>query len=727
VLEAETVPVALIKGQNAALPSDVVRLRVVVTWDQQEEDADVDASALLLAADGRVRSDDDLVFYNQPASPDGTVQYLGQASTDAGVQESLAIDLEGLPEDVVRIAVTASVGTGTLGRLSGLRMQVLDGAGGPLFAYAIGDLGAETALVLGEVYRRDGVWKVRAVGQGWDDGLAGLAESFGVTVDAEEEVPAEGAVDAVSDEAAGPEAEVEEASAEAAAEELVDEAADELVEVQEIEAPGAERPLAVVIDLPAPRTTPVESGAAARPASAPRGVRTRKRAAPAVTKPSLKLAGDESWQPARLFSVSGVGNAEEQEKRATSALMATMMGVRAFGRGITARLGAPAGTVETYLEVGFPRGETTVFPDGVIRVARGNRMWTCLLETKTGSGQLRRDQVENYLDVARQQGFDAVVTLSNEIPPGVGEHPVVVDRRKLAKVALFHLSWAEVLHEAQMVLGHRGVDDPLQAWVLSEFVRYLEHPRSGAAGFDDMGAAWVPVREAVSAGTLRASDRKVPSVVDSWTRLIRHLSLRLSAELGVTVTHVLPRKLATDPAARTKAGVEALASTGCLSATVKVPGAVGPLTVVADLRTTQVRVSTRVAAPQEGTAQRRIGWLLRQLKDGPDDLLIEVSFAGSRETTCERLCDVRDKPAALTGSSGSEVAAFTLTWTQPMGGKRSGVRGAFIPSVTSTVEGFYGQVVQPLRPWVAPAPQLPDDVAPRAAAEGDSGRVEDVG
>ena len=62
---------------------------------------------------------------------------------------------------------------------------------------------------------------------------------------------------------------------------------------------------------------------------------------------SLRLAGDESWQPARLFSISGVGNSEEQEKRATSALLATMMGVRAFGRGICARLGAPAGVIET--------------------------------------------------------------------------------------------------------------------------------------------------------------------------------------------------------------------------------------------------------------------------------------------------------------------------------------------------------------------------------------------
>jgi hypothetical protein len=473
----------------------------------------------------------------------------------------------------------------------------------------------------------------------------------------------------------------------------------------------ADRPLAVVLELPAPAagTADATPAQATRRPGPSRGVRTRKQPARA-TVPALRLAGDESWTAARLFSVSGVGNAEEQEKRATSALLATMMAVRPFGRGIGARLGAPAGALETFLEVQFPRGESVVIPDGVIRVARGQRLWTCLLETKTGSGQLRREQVESYLDVARQQGFDAVVTLSNEIAPAATEHPVTVDRRKLAKVGLFHLSWAEVLHEAQMVLTHRGVDDPLQAWLLHEFVRYLQHPRSGAAGFDDMGPSWVPIREAVAAGTLRAADRKLPAVVDAWTRLVRHLTLRLTAELGVPVSHVLPRKLAADPVARSRAGAEALAATGILGGTLRVPGAVGPVTIAADLRTSQIRVSTKVPAPEEGTAQRRIAWLLRQLKDAPDDLLVEVAFTGTTESTCELLRDVRDKPAALVASTRADVASFTLTRSQPLGTKRSGVRGAFVPSVTQAVEGFYADVVQPVRPWVARAPQLPEDV-----------------
>lgn len=132
--------------------------------------------------------------------------------------------------------------------------------------------------------------------------------------------------------------------------------------------------------------------------------------------------------------------------------------------------------------------------------------------------------------------------------------------RKLKSVALYHLSWVEVLHEARMVLTHRGVADPMQAWTLAELIRYLEHPRSGATGFDDMGSSWVLVREASAAGTLRAGGSKVPTAANSWIRLVRKLRLRLTAELGVPVTYVMPRQLAGDPAARARAAVEKLAA-----------------------------------------------------------------------------------------------------------------------------------------------------------------------
>jgi hypothetical protein len=154
---------------------------------------------------------------------------------------------------------------------------------------------------------------------------------------------------------------------------------------------------------------------------------------------------DNAWHAARLIPTSGINGAEEQERRATSALLAVMSSVKEFGRVITQRVGAPAGAVETFIEVPFEFDGRRLFPDGLIRVSRGQRSWTALVEVKTGSNELTTQQVENYLDIAREQGFDALVTISNEIPAVPGQHPTVVDRRKIKKVALHHLPWTEVL------------------------------------------------------------------------------------------------------------------------------------------------------------------------------------------------------------------------------------------------------------------------------------------
>ena len=313
----------------------------------------------------------------------------------------------------------------------------------------------------------------------------------------------------------------------------------------------------------------------------------------------------------------GVGAGEEQERRATSALIATMQAVRPFARAVCARMGAPAGTFEGYIEVQYERGESKVIPDAVLKVSRGSKMWTGLLEVKTGNGKLGREQLESYLDVARKKKYDVVVSLSNDIPPGAGELPVEVDRRKLTKVALRHVSWTEVAHETRMLLSHGDIDNDLERWILGEFLRYLDHPRSGATEIVDMGRHWVSIRDAASAGTLRSGDKKALTVAESWVALSRHLALRLTAELGVTVKHVLPRRHTGDPAARNAAVVERLATDGVFESVLRIPGTAGDVTVIADVRTSRIRCRTTIDAPNEGTTGRRLSWLIKQLKDAP--------------------------------------------------------------------------------------------------------------
>lgn len=712
----------LTKGANAPLLSTSeiagAQLQVVVEWADPKAAADVDVSALLLGSGGRVRSDEDFVFYNAPVGADGAVRLVGKRSADDRGEDRVAVDLEALPAEVEKVVIAASLdaepGTG-FGALAELELTVVDAAGTPRLSYAVGDAGTETAMVIGELYQRGDQWKFRAVGQGWDSGLAGLATDYGITVD-------DGPEPAVAEDA-GPDPTVEDAPT-ASITEAVDDAigSDDIVVVDAEQLPDSGEPPAATADAeagevavapPSSDAEPAQPGTA-RSRTPRRGVATRKRRTTAATLARPALAEHESWQPARLFSISGVGAAAEQEKRATSTLLSTMVAVRDFGRALVSRFGGPAGAIETYLEVQYKLGDRTVIPDGVIRVARAGRVWTALLETKTGTSSLRTEQVEQYLDLAQRHKYDAVITLSNDIAP-VGAHPLAVDGRKLRKVALHHISWSEVLHEAQMQLGHRGLDDRLQAWVLAELIRYLEHPKSGAAGFDDMGSAWVPVREAVVARTLRVTDRKAELVAAAWEKLVRHLSMRLTSQLGVTVGLALPRKLATDHTARLQATVAGLAEHGTLRTTLRIPDAVGPVTVSADLRTGHVRTSIELDAPREGSAKRRIAWLLRQLGEAPDQLTVEVLFARREQTSCELLKDVRANDQTLLPDASAEVRAFRLTLSAPMGAKRNGLSKAFIPSVHAAVDTFYATVVQSLRPWPAPAPKMPAAVAEEAA------------
>jgi len=160
----------LSKGANAPLPTPDVRVEV-------SSSTPLDIAALLLTPAGKVRSDADFVFYNQPTGP--------------GVRlippSSLEFSLGAVPPDIDKVVVTGSLdGTGptTFATVRGLTVTVRDSRGGTeIVRFVPEGLGLETALLMVELYRRAGTWKVRAVGQGYATGLAGIATDFGISVD----------------------------------------------------------------------------------------------------------------------------------------------------------------------------------------------------------------------------------------------------------------------------------------------------------------------------------------------------------------------------------------------------------------------------------------------------------------------------------------------------------------------------------------------------------------
>lgn len=171
----------MLKGANTPVPARQVR--VELGWSSGPGVPDVDASALLLAS-GKVRSDADFVFYNQPAHASGAVRHEGKRTAAGGVTDEVSVDLARVEPAIERIVLAASADAGSFGQVPGLYIRVLDASSGAEIArYESQDATVETAFVLGELYRRQGAWKFRAVGQGYSTGLGGLATDFGITVD----------------------------------------------------------------------------------------------------------------------------------------------------------------------------------------------------------------------------------------------------------------------------------------------------------------------------------------------------------------------------------------------------------------------------------------------------------------------------------------------------------------------------------------------------------------
>ncbi len=268
-----------------------------------------------------------MIFYNQPGTPDGSVVHVGKVIGHGRGSDDASVDIGLFSDDVMGLVVAASTDGAPFEEVNELEWCVLSHTQQQLTTYRARGLTTERALVLGELYRRSGGWRLRAVGQGWQGGLADLATDYGVSI-ANDDAPTADTED---------EFDVSESAAPVAVAEAV--AADVVPEDGEAGSAGLSdggvgRAAAEVVQ----SATPAKAQNRAAGASPAQGT-GRVRIAPvkSAAVPIMRLAEDPAWQPSRLFSISGIGGLDEQEKRATSALLWTMSAVRPLGRALTAR------------------------------------------------------------------------------------------------------------------------------------------------------------------------------------------------------------------------------------------------------------------------------------------------------------------------------------------------------------------------------------------------------
>ena len=189
--------VSLKKGGNVSLSKEapgVEKIMVGLGWDERATDGadfDLDASCFMLNSLGKVRNDQDFIFYNNLLSNDGAVQHTGDNRTgdSEGDDEVINVDLAKIAPNVERLAFTVTIYEAderrqNFGQVSNAYIRIVDLKSGKEIARfdLSEDACTNTAMIFGELYRRDGEWRFRAVGQGFDGGLGPLAKSYGVNV-----------------------------------------------------------------------------------------------------------------------------------------------------------------------------------------------------------------------------------------------------------------------------------------------------------------------------------------------------------------------------------------------------------------------------------------------------------------------------------------------------------------------------------------------------------------
>lgn len=189
--------VSLSKGGNVSLSKTAPALKRILVglgWEARVTtgaDYDLDASAFLLGENGKVRRDEDFIFYNQLKSQCGSVEHTGDNRTGAGAgdDEALKIDLENVPEAIKRIVISVTIDDAearkqNFGQVSDAFMRIVNLDNDIEIARfdLTEDYSTETAMIFGEIYRHNDEWKFKAVGQGFAGGLEAMCNQFGVTV-----------------------------------------------------------------------------------------------------------------------------------------------------------------------------------------------------------------------------------------------------------------------------------------------------------------------------------------------------------------------------------------------------------------------------------------------------------------------------------------------------------------------------------------------------------------
>jgi len=420
----------------------------------------------------------------------------------------------------------------------------------------------------------------------------------------------------------------------------------------------------------------------------------------------------ESGERARLIPVT---SSRQKELAATSVVLATFRIVPDYARMMLEEVGAPwskRSKLTALTEICFrkPKQKRSQLPrpDGMLIIDTSRKEWIALVEAKIKNEELKPEQLESYLDLAKEFGLDALITISNQFATIPSHHPVAIDRRKLKSVDIYHFSWLSLLSNAQLLSESDTVKDREQAIVLKELIRFLSHDQSGVQPFDRMGPQWKEICAKVqNAETLSKIDPILEQSISDWSQLTRYLALTLSARIGKRVHIALGRKQKKSPEAKYNEYVETLIKRYRLADDFSIPNTAGDIHLETDLRRRTITISMALDPPQDKKRPTAaINWLTRQLKKHElPNVLITCQWPRKTPGTTINLQQAIEFPEDLVPENVKELPTkLEVRRVVDLAGRFRGAK-TLVEDCEKEFVAFYKNIGQNLTPWTPPPPK----------------------
>ena len=429
-----------------------------------------------------------------------------------------------------------------------------------------------------------------------------------------------------------------------------------------------------------------------------------------VFKDLIKDGKEIHLQTAKLIPYYKPGD----EMALTSIFLSAFRLIKEFRKNISQAIGLTvSGKIHIFTEIEFLLFENKRV-DGLIVVVRGNKIVDAvLIEVKNKNNELDEKQISDYAVISKAYAIKKLLTISNQFVSFPTQSPISAKIPK--SVSLYHLSWSYILTIAHILLidNDDNISDRDQIEIMREVVEYFEAQKSGVVGFKQMKQGWTEVVQKMNAGaSLKLNDKSVDETVSSWLEEERDMALILSRELGLLVRsgQKLYKK---NLLARINNEKRQLISNKNLKSILQIDGVASDITVQPNFGNKNIAMSVTLGPPQDRKVRSQITWLKNQIKfcvkKNPElfsniekELMIDINIKFTKKPMRIPLPELEYVYEKL---GSKEIKSFSIVQIKYLGRKFES-RQLFVKIIEGMLIQYYQSIVQHLKKWEKPVPQI---------------------